>query len=547
MITREQIFRALQTIAVPLIVAYVARQLWGEPREEVPKSFYQPLLADIDFVPRRLPVTFRSNVSELDSYERVSVIQDAADAPDTTAVIMNWSRFPNVMLITSLLCSPWLDNTIAQVFIWNNSPRRLKYEDMKNTGCPRSKLRIHNAPANLLFQGRYFACARVDTPYCFIQDDDYLVRSEIIQSLRARIGQSGGSKAIHLLPPHEHLSTTLREIHVKTPEDTHLADVHTSFAWLGHGTILHRSEAQQFLSLLWHLKVTDDEMKMADNFFTVLSNRIPEVWFDQGFELGGGQPFTAGSEGDERNKNYTLRATRYLESLTHCGRASCDAVPDTVTEQARPSPPYVTLDRSHAPNDRMRAACRGSACVLETNIRLLPDNVSHTALNVSDILALERRNRDLLGASEENYVRHPPSNAVDMLAETVFRSLTHATKGDMLSLDVLTDVSDAREWTAIELVWLVNLATEDILKACAFEWSSDGVTWHSASQRLICYDTDREAAIDEENVPLRECSVQMLLGSSALHQRVTGRIFRARLEEDRAERWTVSEVWLRGL
>ncbi|KAL7285568.1 hypothetical protein ACG7TL_000672 [Trametes sanguinea] len=473
MITREQIFRALQTIAVPLIVAYVARQLWGEPREEVPKSFYQPLLADIDFVPRRLPVTFRSNVSKLDSYERVSVIQDAADAPDTTAVIMNWSRFPNVMLITSLLCSPWLDNTIAQVFIWNNSPRRLKYED-----------------------------------------DDYLVRSEIIQSLRARIGQSGGSKAIHLLPPHEHLSTTLREIHVKTPEDTHLADVHTSFAWLGHGTILHRSEAQQFLSLLWHLKVTDDEMKMADNFFTVLSNRIPEVWFDQGFELGGGQPFTAGSEGDERNKNYTLRATRYLESLTHCGRASCDAVPDTVTEQARPSPPYVTLDRSHAPNDRMRAACRGSACVLETNIRLLPDNVSHTALNVSDILALERRNRDLLSASEENYVRHPPSNAVDMLAETVFRSLTHATKGDMLSLDVLTDVSDAREWTAIELVWLVNLATEDILKACAFEWSSDGVTWHSASQRLICYDTDREAAIDEENVPLRECSVQMLLGSS---------------------------------
>ncbi|KAI9056995.1 hypothetical protein FKP32DRAFT_1661484 [Trametes sanguinea] len=548
MITREQIFRALQTVAVPLIVAYVARQLWGEPREEVPKSFYQPLLADIDFVPRSLPVTFRANVTELESYERVSVVQDATDAPDTTAVIMNWSRFPNVMLITSLLCSPWLDNTIAQVFIWNNSPRRLKYEDMKNTGCPRSKLRIHNAPANLLFQGRYFACARADTPYCFIQDDDYLVRSEIIQALRARIGESGASKAIHLLPPHEHLSTTLREIHVKTPEDTHIADVHTSFAWLGHGTMLHRSEAQQFLSLLWQLKVTEDEMKMADNFFTILSNRIPEVWFDQGFELGGGQPFTAGSEGDERNKNYTLRATRYLESLTHCGRASCDAALDTVPEQARPSPPYVTLDRTHVPNDRMRAACRGSACVLETNIRLLPDTVSHTASNVSDILNLERRNRDLLDESgKKNYVRHPPSNAVDMQAETAFRSLNHATQGDTLSLDVLTDVSDAREWTAIELVWLVNLATEDILKSCAFEWSSDGVTWHSASQQLICYDTDREAAIDEEKVPLRECSVQMVLGSSALHQRVTGRIFRARLEEDQAERWTVSEVWLRGL
>ena len=52
-----------------------------------------------------------------------------------------------------------------------------------------------------------------------------------------------------------------------------------------------------------------------------------------------------------------------------------------------------------------------------------------------------------------------------------------ATVGDMLSLDLLTDIGDAREWTAIELVWLVDSATEDILKACAFEWSSDGVTW----------------------------------------------------------------------
>ncbi len=198
-------------------------------------------------------------------------------------------------------------------------------QDLKHTGCPKSKLHIHNAPANLLFQARYLACAQANTAYCFIQvilhihqrantdlqilmqDDDYLIQSEIIQSLYARITETQASRAIHLLPPHEHLSTTLREIHIPSHNRSHRSDVHTSFAWLGHGTMLRRSEAQSFLSFLRYLNATSEDMKMADNFFTILSNRVPEIWFDQGFELGGGQPFTVGSEGDERNKNYTVR------------------------------------------------------------------------------------------------------------------------------------------------------------------------------------------------------------------------------------------------
>ncbi|KAI8981143.1 hypothetical protein BD414DRAFT_529981 [Trametes punicea] len=547
MITRSQIFRALQTIAVPLLLAYVVRELFGDQRKETPHPLSQPLLADIDFVPRKLPVTYRGDATKLAHYERITIIPNATRIPDTTAVILNWSRLPNVLLITSLLCAPWLDNTIAQVYVWNNSPKRLMYEDMKNTGCSRSKLRIHNAPANLLFQARFLACAQADTPYCFVQDDDYLVRSEIIHALRVRMGDGGAPGAIHLLPPHEHLSTMLREVHVETPRATHMSDVHTSFAWLGHGTIVRRSKAQQFLSLMRYLNVTDDEMRMADNFFTILSNRVPEVWFDQGFELGGGQPFTVGSEGDERNRDYTLRAARYLESLTHCGRASCDAL-DTYSVQARPSPPYVSLDRSHEWGRLMHAACRGSACVLDTNIPLLPDGLSHIDTNVSNILTIERRNAEALGETGNyTYLQYPPSNAVDLKVETVFRSLTHAVQGDMLSVDILTDVSDIREWNAVEFVWLVDSPTECILKSCTFEWSSDGITWHATSQKLVCQDTARGATIEDERVPLRECSVHMLLGSDALRRQATGRYFRARLGEDRTERWAVAEVWLRGL
>jgi len=45
---------------------------------------------------------------------------------------------------------------------------------------------------------------------------------------------------------------------------------------------------------------------MADNYFTILSNTIPERWFDAGIQLGGGQPFTVGQEGEERNNRHIV-------------------------------------------------------------------------------------------------------------------------------------------------------------------------------------------------------------------------------------------------
>lgn len=60
-----------------------------------------------------------------------------------------------------------------------------------------------------------------------------------------------------------------------------------------------------------------------------------------------------------------------------------------------------------------------------------------------------------------------------------------AMQGDIITLDILTDISDAREWTAVELVWLVDSPTEEILKSCVFEWSSDSTTWVSSPPRCI--------------------------------------------------------------
>lgn len=48
--------------------------------------------------------------------------------PDTTAIILNWSRLPNVIRIVSLICDNLLEDTIASVFIYNNSPQKLVHE-----------------------------------------------------------------------------------------------------------------------------------------------------------------------------------------------------------------------------------------------------------------------------------------------------------------------------------------------------------------------------------------------------------------------------------
>jgi hypothetical protein len=117
--------------------------------------------------------------------------------------------------------------------------------------------------------------------------------------MRGRIAESERT-TIHLLPVHEVLYSTLSTIRAGS-------SIHTLFAWLGYGTMVERSQIQDFLNLLRTVNATDDALKMADNYFTVLSNRLPELWFDQNHELGGGTPFTVGAVGEERNKRHIVR------------------------------------------------------------------------------------------------------------------------------------------------------------------------------------------------------------------------------------------------
>jgi hypothetical protein len=103
------------------------------------------------------------------------------------------------------------------------------------------------------------------------------------------------SRDIHLLPPHELLSSHFRTIQSLDGR------FHASFAWLGHGAMILKSRASSFIKTLEALGASDVQKQMADNYYTLLSNSIPELWFDHGIELGLGVAFTSGSEGHARN------------------------------------------------------------------------------------------------------------------------------------------------------------------------------------------------------------------------------------------------------
>ena len=73
---------------------------------------------------------------------------------------------------------------------------------------------------------------------------------------------------------------------------------------------MHRELSDLFLSLIGNLGFNDEERKMADNYFTILRNDFTEIWYDQGIELGGGQPFTVGTEGEQRNVLHIVSTLR---------------------------------------------------------------------------------------------------------------------------------------------------------------------------------------------------------------------------------------------
>ncbi|TFK41825.1 hypothetical protein BDQ12DRAFT_645075 [Crucibulum laeve] len=462
----------------------------------------QRLSNDADIISKSLALAARLNYNS-----------KCPTSPDTTVIILNWSRLPNVVQIASLLCQNLLNDVVDSVFIWNNSPKSLTEEDFASAKCPPRKLRIHNSPFNLYFQARFIACARSVTRYCFIQDDDYLVLPEVIRTLRYRISEAR-IPGIYLLPAHEMLSSQLRTVRV---DDAIL----TSFAWLGHGAIIKRDRAIKFLLLLKRLNLTEDEFKMADNYFAILSNTLAETWFDQGIELGGGQPFTVGVEGDERNNRHIRRAGELLDSIA-------------LAKESDSNMPYISRTAPSHFLRLSRSPCREIVCLFETSIELLPRFIQPDTSSAKNILKLETSHLLALGLEGRRfYSDFPPSHAVDGRADTAFRSPQNARKGDWISIDMFGSIPMGVE---CQLVLIIYAATKAILHASTVEASSDKITWMPVDCSFFCTNTMLNTSLH----PQQECrcSVLSVYGGA--------RAFRIRVEHNVDVRWVLYEIWLEG-
>lgn len=86
---------------------------------------------DIPFSrPHQLTYLSADSTASESAYTNVTFrsLRNATEIADTTAVILNWSRLDNVLLISSLLCSLYLHGTISRVIVWNNNPNPLTVE-----------------------------------------------------------------------------------------------------------------------------------------------------------------------------------------------------------------------------------------------------------------------------------------------------------------------------------------------------------------------------------------------------------------------------------
>ena len=76
---------------------------------------------------RLAPGSYRTDARERFVNLSPPLQEGNATTRNTVAVVLNWSRFPNVRRIVSLLCSPELDSFMKRVLVWNNNPKPLAY------------------------------------------------------------------------------------------------------------------------------------------------------------------------------------------------------------------------------------------------------------------------------------------------------------------------------------------------------------------------------------------------------------------------------------
>ena len=232
-------------------------------------------------------------------------------------------------------------------------------------------------------------------------------------SLYSRVILPGAARSIHLLPPHEHVSSTSLTGYSLGGR------IHTRFAWLGHGTIMHRELSESFLSLIGDLNFTGEERNMADNYFTILRNDFAEIWYDQGVDLGGGQPFTVGTEGEKRNRMHIVGAHDSVVRLSLPSWLQGKALSylDEFLASSRDHPYVLNNIQDDLPLDPVHAVCLKRPCLLSASLAWSSSHYARQVRVAKDLLPMA-----LNSSLAVELLNHALSRAVDADPKTFFES-----------------------------------------------------------------------------------------------------------------------------
>ncbi|EGG00485.1 uncharacterized protein MELLADRAFT_111799 [Melampsora larici-populina 98AG31] len=227
---------------------------------------------------------------------------------DVTAVLLNWNRPENVVLIVAHLCRY---DFIHSIIIWNNNhdSNPLKKEDFVHTECASHKLSIINSPSNLYFVSRYLACLQSVTEYCFFQDDDTIVTS--IRTMYHQFKSDPKSIVVQSDPIYSVMYG--HEWCFKNQAGT----LDTCFAWLGHGSFVSKAMVLRFMKTVSSLSLPADQIALSDNFFTTSFNQKPLVMVTSSiFNLPSlAIGFSDGHHGLQRNRIYIQKGVEELSKM----------------------------------------------------------------------------------------------------------------------------------------------------------------------------------------------------------------------------------------
>ena len=123
--------RALFWFLIASAATSLVFERWRGRSADQSSAFHNP---DDPGDPSSLVTHRRSHIGEeYRALDSVRTSWSGDEKSGVSAIILNWSRFQNVVLIVSGLCDPRLRDVIAEVVVWNNSPRKISAEVSSGT------------------------------------------------------------------------------------------------------------------------------------------------------------------------------------------------------------------------------------------------------------------------------------------------------------------------------------------------------------------------------------------------------------------------------